>query len=244
MTQTEKHLPQGLQQTASYLHLLSFCPPEHIYNFKQAGGPLRQALAQRAGLKTPAYFAETVPEACQKIIEFYLAKQTPNERFAGTLTHSARLAHQSPRAAWVFSTLMALLAGSPGRSSEQNRLRKSRGCQYCAAPCRYGHFVLISHPDYSLLHQMLEENAAKPEKEQDPLQTTWRFALAHLWRSLGITQAYISSAHLGNLAYCLLVLGMANARFPFPSEELKQFQAANQLLIRHLSQKKEEAPAI
>jgi hypothetical protein len=244
MSQKKEQFPPGLQLTTSYLHMLSFCPPEHIYNFKQAGGLMRQALARKAGMETPAYFSQTVPEACRKIVDFYLARETPNPRFLETFTRSARLAQQSPRSAWVFSTLMALLAGLPGRSNEQHRLRKSRGCQFCAAPCRYGHFVLVSKPDYALLQQMLLEDAAKPEKEQDPLQTSWRFALAHLWRSLGITQAYISSAHLGNLAYCLLVLGMAKARFPFPAQQLKEFQAANQLLIRHLSQKKEQEQAV
>jgi len=242
MDKTREHIPAGLQQTASYLHLRSFCPPEHIHGFKQAGAPLRQALAGRVDLEIPEYFARTVPEACRKIVDFYINDRKEKEQFLDTFNRSARLVHQSPRTAWAFSTLMALLTGSPERSSEQHRLRKTRGCQFCAAPCRYGHFLLISNPEYGLLQRLLKEEAAKPAKEQDPLRTTWRFALAHLWRTLGITQAYVSSAHLGNLAYCLLVLGMSKARFPFPGESFQHYQAANQLLIRHLNQNRESGP--
>lgn len=242
MTLIATPVPEGLRQTASYLHLLSFCPPEHIHNFKQAGAPLRKALAGRADLAVPEYFSRTIPEACRKMVEFYLKDHMDNERFVDTFNRSARLAHQSPQAAWAFSTLMALLAGSPERAGIQYRLRSTRGCQFCAAPCRYGHFLLVSAPDYDLLQRLLEEEAAKPAG-QDPLRATWRFALAHLWRTLGITQAYVSSAHLGNLAYCLLVLGMAKARFPFPEEELKRFQAANQLLIRRLEHETGKKPS-
>lgn len=60
----------------------------------------------------------------------------------------------------------------------------------------------------------------------------WSFATALLWRAPGARQGYVSAAHLGNLAYCLLTLGTARSRYPLPEGQLKAFQAANQALTR------------
>ena len=126
---------------------------------------------------------------------------------------------------------MARIAALPGRAKPANRLRHRRGCQFCTAPCCYGFFVLTSKPHYALLHQLLETEAQKPKAERDPVGAAQSFATAHLWRALGTRQGYITATHLGNLAYCLLTLGMAKSRYPLPETQFEAFQRVNQALV-------------
>jgi hypothetical protein len=224
---------QGLQATIGYLYLLSFCPPERVPEFKQAGDPLRAGLALQAGMSVPDYFAQAVPEACRRIVAFHQRTREPDRGTTATLAEAARIAHANTIAATIFANQMAQIAGLPGRAKADNRLRRNKGCQFCAAPCRYGFFALVSKPNYDLLHKLLEAETQKPKQDQDPVKAAWSFATGHLWRSLGLEQGYITADHLGNLAYCLLTLGMSKSRYVLPEEELQAFQAANQALIRH-----------
>jgi hypothetical protein len=224
---------EGLQATIGYLYLLSFCPPERVLEFKQAGDPLRAGLAQRAGMDAPGYFAQAVPEACRRIVAFHQRTREPDEETVALLAETARIAHQNTPSATIFANQMARITGLPGRAKAENRLRPSKGCQFCAAPCRYGFFALVSKPNYALLHKLLEEEAQKPADEQDPVRAVWSFATGHLWRTLGLEQGYTTADHLGNLAFCLLTLGTAKSRYPLPDERFQAFQTANQALIQH-----------
>ena len=229
---TQRLSVNGLQATIGYLYLLSFCPPERTKEFQQAGEPLRAGLALEAGLAPPDYFARAVPEACRRIVAFHQRTREPDGEMVSALIEAARAAHAHSLAAAVFNDQMARVAGLPGRAKPENRLRQSKGCQFCAAPCRYGFFALATKPNYDLLRQLLGAEAQKPAAEQDPVRAARTFATGHLWRALGSRQGYISTAHLGNLAYCLLTLGTAKSRYPLPEEQFQAFQAANQALIR------------
>jgi hypothetical protein len=224
---------KGLQATIGYLYLLSFCPPERVKEFQQAGDPLRTGLALEAGMSSPEdHFAQVVPEACRRIAAFHLGTRKPNERVVAALAKAAHVAHANPLSVWVFGLLLSMLARMPARAKAENRPRASKGCQFCASPCRYGFFAMVSKPNYELLHSLLEAEAQKPAQDQDPIQATWSFTTGQLWRSLGLKQGYTTADHLGNLSYCLLALGMSKSRYVLPEKELQAFQAANQARIR------------
>ena len=224
---------EGLQTTIGYLFLLSFCPPERILEFKQAGAPLRAGLALRDGLAVDEYFERAVPEACRRIAAFHQRSKNPDQVVVDDLTEAARLAHANPVGAAVFEARMTQVTASPERAKLDKRLRPEKGCQFCAAPCRYGYFVLVTDPNFDLLHKLLQAEAGKPTQEQDPLKAAWSFATGHLWRALGTEQGYISASHLGGLAYCLLSLGMAQSRYPLPEEQYHAFQQTNQTMIQN-----------
>lgn len=227
------HLTAGtLQATIGYLYLLSFCPPGRAWELHLASEPLRKGLGMRAGLSPDQFLALARPEACRRIVAFHERTREPRKELVGSLVQMAALAEQGPDGVRTLSEGMAVLAGLPGRAKPENRLRRSRGCQHCAAACRYGFFNLVTRPNYSLLHSLLEQEAAKPVHRQDPLGTLWAFAIAHLWRTLGVELAYISASHLGNLAFCLLALGTSQSRRPVPETEVSLLQQANQKLIR------------
>ena len=224
---------EGLQATIGYLYLLSFCPLERILEFKQAGAPLRAGLALKSGLPTADYFQQAVPEACRRIVAFHHGTRRPDDGTVNELIESARLAHVNSTGAAIFQSQMEKVATSPKRAKHDRRLRSDRGCQFCATPCRYGYFIVVSKPNFDLLNKLMDAEAQKPPDEQDPLKAAWGFATGHLWRTLGTEQGYISATHLGNLAYCLLSLGMAKSRYPLPEGQYQAFQEANQALIQN-----------
>ena len=59
---------------------------------------------------------------------------------------------------------------------------------------------------------------------------------AHLWQVLGVRAMYLQPFHLGNLSYCLLMLGTAKSRFAMKEKELTAYQALNQQTIDQLEQ--------
>jgi len=229
---TNKLSIEGLQVTIGYLYLLSFCIPERIHEFGEAGSLLRKGLALKAGLTEAEYFERVLPEACRRIVAFHQRTRQPESKTIEALTESARQALFGAQQATSFQAQMAQMSASPARAKPDQRLRASKGCQFCAAPCRYGFFALTTKPNYALLKKLLAAEAQKPSGEQDPLQAGWSFATAQLWRALGTEQGYISPFHLGNLAYCLLTLGMAKSRYPLPEGQYQKFQEANQALIQ------------
>ncbi|MBN1265840.1 MAG: hypothetical protein JXA25_10125 [Anaerolineales bacterium] len=221
---------QEIQASISYLYILSFCPPDQIHALAQAGLPLRSGLALQADLPEAEFFARTIPESCRRITAFHQRLPIPDQKLKNDLSRAAQTAQESPEAAYLFQQQMDRICSLPSRTEKNKRLRPSRGCQFCQAPCRYGFFVLVSRPEYTLLQKLLEQH----ENSRDPggtLKATWSFTTSHLWRTLGTRQGYISPYHLGNLSYCLLVLAMAKSRLPFPESELASFQEWNQALI-------------
>lgn len=228
----------------NYLHLLSYCPPERVLEFKQAATPFRMGLSAKQKVPPAEFFAQAVPEACRRIVAFHQGTRSPDEDVVQATTQLARIAHLSPQAARLFSSQMARLALLPARAKPKNRLRKSKGCQYCIYPCRYGLFVLTSKPDFKILETLQKPKKLKKMEKQDPLQAAWAFATAHVWRSMGVRQGYVRAFHLGNLAYCLLVHGMSRSRFPYPLSQLAAFQVVNQVQRRAWSIGQAEKPAV
>src|SRR3990172_179035 len=227
------HLTAGtLQATIGYLHLLSFCPPNRAWELRLASEPLRKGLGLRGGLSADEFLAAAQPEACRRIVSFHERTREPRPAVVVSLVEMAGLAEKGPVGVQILAEGMAVLAGLPGRAKPDNRLRRNKGCQLCVAACRYGYFNLVTRPNYSLLRGLLEQEAAKPADQQDPLGTLWTFAIGHLWRTLGVELAYISASHLGNLAFCLLTLGTSQARRPVPEQEYGLLQQANQKLIQ------------
>ncbi|MBN1993457.1 MAG: hypothetical protein JW953_12220 [Anaerolineae bacterium] len=226
----------GLQMTIAYLHLMAFCPPEYIWHLKASSEPLRQGLAKQAGLSPEEYLAKVLPEACRRIVAFHQDTKEPDEAVVMALTTAATEAETSPEAAWRFSQKLASLAEESERAKAKNRLQGKKGCQFCQSPCAYGFFTMVSKPNYDHLRELLEAETKKSLEEQDVVNTVWSFAMGHLWRTLGIKQAYISADHLGNLGYCLLTLGTAKSRYPFAANKMETFQQANQVMIKNWGQ--------
>jgi len=221
---------QEIRASVGYLYLLSFCPPDQIHAFTQAGLPLRSGLALQAGEPEGEFFARSIPESCRRITAFHQRLPDPDQQLVSELSTAALAAQQEPLAAYLFQQQMDRICSLPARAEPAKRLRPTQGCQLCQAPCRYGFFVLVSRPDYTVLEKLLEQYRDEPEPG-GALKAAWSFTTSHLWRTLGTRQGYISPFHLGNLSFCLLVLAMAKARFPYPESELALFQEWNQGLI-------------
>ena len=80
---------------------------------------------------------------------------------------------------------------------------------------------------------MLGAENKKIAAERNPVNVLWTYTTTHLWNVLGKNEGFISADHLGNLAYCLLMLGTAKSRFPMPEAQLTRFQELNQNTIRN-----------
>ena len=62
----------------------------------------------------------------------------------------------------------------------------------------------------------------------------YAFAMAHLGQVTGSTRGSLALENLTNLAYCLLLLGMARSRRAVPERQLAIFQTASQNFARNL----------
>ena len=92
----------------------------------------------------------------------------------------------------------------------------------------------MSEPDFKTLGAMLDAENQKPARERNAVNVLWAFTRAHLWQVLEARAGYIRPAHLGNLSYCLLMLGTARSRFALPETQIRIYQALNQRAIRRL----------
>jgi hypothetical protein len=127
---------------------------------------------------------------------------------------------------------MSRVAALPGRAKPENRLHRNKGCRLCAAPCMYGYFTLVSDPQFSLLQKNFAEEAGKPASKQTPLMPVYAFTVDHLLSITGTEKGFCEKNHLGNLAFCLLMLSMAKSRLAFPEAQTRLFQEANQVFIQ------------
>lgn len=224
---------RGLKQAISYYYLVTYCPPDHISELKKVSRPLRKSLADQVEIKLAEYFSTAVPEVCRRIVAFQQGTRQPDGATVKTLTSRARRADSNPEKVAAFQALMAEIAEHPGRAKADNRLHRKKGCRFCAAPCRYGYFTLVSDPQFGVLRKMLDAENQKPLGQRNAVNVLWTYTTGHLWRTVGARQGYISVDHLGNLAYCLLMLATAKSRFALPEKQLTAFQEANQNLIQN-----------
>jgi hypothetical protein len=221
-----------VKKAISYFYLLSFCPPANLEDFTKASEGLRKQLAEEAGLSQNEFFSEMIPQVCWRIVAFSQSSREPDKELVDLLSKLAESAAQNPESLIAFQAQMLELAALPGRAKADNRLHRKKGCRFCEAPCRYGYFSLVSEPKFYLLQQILEAETKKEKGEQNPIRAVWSFAISHLTSLMSTEQGYISAQHLGNLAYCLLMLSMAKSRYPLPEKQITAFQQANQRIIQ------------
>ena len=228
-----KNIPaESMKKTIAYLYLLSFCPPAQLADFKRSTTPMRKELAGQTGLKEREFFTQTLPEACQRVVAFHQATREPDPKLVEALANAARIADKNPETLAAFQAQMARVAALPGRAKPENRLHRNKGCRYCAAPCRYGFFTLVSDPQFSELQALFAAESGKPASKQTPLMPVYTFAVDHLLKITDTQEGFCERTHLANLAYCLLLLGMAKSRLALPEKQLLLFQGANQEFIR------------
>jgi hypothetical protein len=222
---------EAMKEMIAYFYLLSYCPPEGIGPYQQALAPMRQKMAEKSGRAEKDYFRQAYPEACWRMVAFHQATRLPEAKYVDRLVETGQSLGEKP-ANWVaFQTLMAEIAVLPGRAKPENRLHRNKGCKYCAAPCRYGYFSLVSEPQFSQLQEMLALEVQKPAADQSPWKLVKDFTLSSLTRLTGLSENPIHIEHLANLSYCLLLLSMAKSRMVLPDEQLRRFQSANQAYI-------------
>ncbi|MFN2149683.1 MAG: hypothetical protein ACK2T2_14960 [Anaerolineales bacterium] len=220
-----------MMKTISYYYLVNYCPASHVGELRKAAKGLREELAGAAGLESAEYFKRALPEVCWRIVAFHQATREPDPALVERLHQAGGKADRSKKGATEFQQAMAEIAALPGRSKPGNRLHRQKGCRYCAAPCRYGYFTMVSDPVFhDLLSRLTAENQ-KPKAERDPVGVLWTFTGLHLGSLLGSEGGHVRADHLGNLAYCLLMLATARSRYPVPEAQLQTFQALNQAAI-------------
>jgi hypothetical protein len=223
---------ESMKKTIAYFHLLSYCPPGKLADFKSSTVLMLKELAAQAGLKEKAYLAQALPEACLRIVAFHQATREPDPELVETLVGAARTADKNPETLTAFKAEMNRIAALPGRAKPENRLHRNKGCRYCTAPCRYGYFTLVSDPQFSQLQALFAAESGKPASEQTPLMPVYIFAVNHLLKITGTQEGYCEGTHLANLGYCLLLLAMAKSRLAFPEAQMRIFQDANQEFVR------------
>jgi len=221
-----------VKKTISYFYMLSFCPPANLEDFNKASGELRKQLAKDAGMPQKEFFSEMIPQVCWRIVAFSQSSREPDQTLVDQLSKLAESAAQNSESLSAFQDQMLEIAALPGRAKADNRLHRKKGCRFCEAPCRYGYFSLVSDPQFNLLQQILAAETKKEKGKQNPISAVWSFAITHLMSLMGTEKGYISAQHLGNLAYCLLMLSMAKSRYPLPEKQITAFQQANQRLIQ------------
>lgn len=221
----------SMKKMIAQLYLLSFCPPDQLANFKSSRAPILKELAAQAGLKEKAFLAQALPEACTRILAFHQATREPDKKLVDALAIAAQNADKNQEALDAFKTQMAQVASLPGRAKPENRLHRNKGCRYCAVPCRYGFFTLVSDPQFSHLQALFAAESGKPASRQTPLIPAYTFTIDHLLTITGTQAGFCERIHLANLAYCLLLLGMAKSRLALPEKQLLIFQGANQQFI-------------
>ncbi len=223
---------EALRKSIVYYYLLSFAPPVRIGEFKTATGEVRKQIAASAGMPETDFFTAAVPEVCRRIVAFHQDTREPDKAAVAALAKSAQGAEKDAAGLAAFQNQMERIASLPGRAKKENRLHRDKGCDLCAAPCRYGYFSLVSEPQMKRLQEMMAAESAKPASEQSPLGMMYRFTLSHILSTPSPEEAFMDIGHLANLSYCLLILGMAKSRLAMPEEQLTLFQRANQELIR------------
>lgn len=226
---------ESLKKTICYYYLLAFCPAEDVEALKKAAQPLREAVTKEAGLGILEYFTKAPDEISHHIMAFHQGTRQPDEDWVKALAGKMKAADSNPSKAQEYQQMMTLVARLPQRAQPRNRLHHRRGCQFCAAPCHYGYFSLVSEPDFEVLANILDDENAKLPDDKAPITAVNLFSLLHIHKALEIPSGstlYIHYDHLANLSYCLLALGTAKSRLPFPEEQLRLFQETNQYIIQ------------
>jgi hypothetical protein len=225
---------EAIRTMICYYYLVSFWSPEFIGELKKTGQKWRKKYAKDAGLKISEFSEKVIPEVAKRMIAFHQATKKPDGDSIQTLTKVLKKADCSQKGAEGFQQVMREVAAHRERAKVGSRLHSQKGCRICFAPCQYGYFTLMSEPDFKSLKAMLDAENKKIADERNAVNVLWAYTREHFWSVLGTQEGYISASHLGNLSYCLLMLGTAKSRFALPEKELITYQAMNQLTIRNM----------
>lgn len=215
-----------------YLSLLSILPEDKLKDFKRSVLPLFNGSFPQGKGKKISSMERSLPDACFRIVAFHQAKREPDAAVVNSLLKVAMLADKNAKSLKAFQDQMKIIFASAGRAKLENRLHRNKGCRYCALPCHFGFFSLVTDPDFPRLLQFLSAEAKKPVSSQTPLIPAYLFAIEHLMRLTGSQDTFFEKDQVANLAYCLLLLGLAKSRLAFPEAQIKLFQNANQLFIQ------------
>ncbi|MBC8508092.1 MAG: hypothetical protein ISR58_05290 [Anaerolineales bacterium] len=227
----DKKFPaQSLKKAICYYYLLAFCQPEKVKEFKKTAQPLRENIAKHVGLKMKQAFERAAPEVARHIVAFHQNTRNPDEEWVKELASKIAVADKSSENVEDFQMMLGLVSRLPQRAKPENRLHHRRGCQFCAVPCHYGYFSLVSEPRFEELQSFIRLEFGKSPEYMKPITAVRSFALTHIEESLGINRETIPfhPEQLANLAYCLLALATAKSRLPVPEKQFQLFQAANQ----------------
>jgi len=225
---------EAVRKMVGYYYLLSYAPPQHFTEIEAAGRGMQARHAAKAGLDPVKFQQAAAAEAAFRITAFHGAVRTPPKELVLVLQRTLLGANGSLEARENFLKIMLAVSGHPARAKQTNRLHRRKGCDLCSMPCRYGFYSLMAEPDYPALQSMLESENQKPAGERDPVRVLWSFAAQQIWHTLENRAGVISPIHLGNLSYCLLLLGTAKSRFAMPEKEFQAYQRLNQARIQQL----------
>ena len=228
-----KNNPAAIKQLINYFYLLSFCPAEYVEDLKTASLPMRR----QYGLDKAVVLEPAIPEVAMRIVAFQQATRLPEDFAVEELAEVMMEADQSMKKLAAFQQTLREIAMHPGRAKAANRLHRHKGCSFCKSPCQYGFFTLMSDPDFKQLKSFLDEENKQLVQDREPVRALWAYTGAHLWGVLGMQAMYLQPAHLGNLSYCLLMLGTAKSRFAIKEKELTAYQELNQQTITSLNSK-------
>lgn len=226
--------PDILKKTIAYFYSLAFIASQTLPEFVAWTAAKREELAAAAHMDPIEYFRGVAPEVCRRIVAFHQATRNPDPKLVAGLTGKALTLDQSPECLRDYQQEMSRIAALPGRALPENRLHRRQGCAMCLAACQFGFFSLVSDPAFSVLEATLREEAARPVEQQTPLRPVYAFAVAHLGKVTGSTRGSLTLENLTNLAYCLLLLGMARSRRAAPERQLAIFQGASQIFAHNL----------
>lgn len=226
--------PEAIKKMIGYYYLVSFCPPGYIDVLVEASEKMKKRLADANGCAIEELSERVAPEVAQRIIAFQMATREPDTEAVDALTEMLKIADSGPEEVAAFQGILQLIYSHPGRAKLNNRLHRKKGCVFCKVPCRYGFFTLISEPDFKTLQAMLDEENQKLAQERDAVKVLWTYTKKHLWGVMETKDGIILSEHLGNLSYCLLLLGTAKSRFALPEAQLRRYQEMSQVNIQRL----------
>ena len=68
---------QAIRKMVSYYYLLSYCPPQHFSDLREASLGMRTRLAAKAGLSLDDFTRAAAAEAAFRIAAFHSATRTP-----------------------------------------------------------------------------------------------------------------------------------------------------------------------
>jgi hypothetical protein len=221
----------SIKQTIVYLLLLSFLPVDRLAEFKKHSSIIVKKLATQNGLTEKDFQDKAISEACYRIVAFHQATREPTLELVNDLVKSAKNAEKDTKSLAAFKQQMLVLTAFPGRARVENRLHRNKGCRYCSEPCRFGLFTLASDPNFVQLKELFAAESQKPAEDQTPLMPVYLFTIDHLMKFQDSNESIYDKKEIANLAFCMLMLGMAKSRTAFPEAQIRLFQEANQVFI-------------